>query len=457
MIDKVAGTIRKYSMLNGGETVLVGLSGGHDSVCLLYALNQLINKLDLKLHAVYVNHNLRPDETPYEIEFCIKLCSDFNVNFLLKSIDVKSYTAGHAFNKQEAARELRYTAFDETAFDVKADRIALAHNADDQIETLFMRLIRGTGTKGLSCIPPKRRNIIRPLIETDRREIEDYIEKEKLGFVVDSSNLKTDYLRNRIRLSIIPELKKLNPNLINTILNTISIIQDEEDYFEIIVTKTLMKLISRKNEKRIELFLAPLEVMDTVLLRRVLRRVIDEMKSLRGIGFTHIEDIIRLIKQGKSGDRLYLPKGIRIIKEYAVVAMTCEAPLKISEYELQSPGEAVVKDAGLVIRASSAEDKMDFVNGKNSVLLDADKINFPLKIRPRKKGDFFYPLGFGKRKKLQDFFVDEKVPRDERDSIPIVVSGNDVVWIAGYRGDERFKPSGETRRFLRLECKRRLH
>ena len=451
LTDKVIGTIKKYSMLAGGETVLVGLSGGPDSVCLLYLLERLKIRFNLTLNAVYINHNLRPDEIPDEIEFCRKICNKLGINFIVKSIDVRSYMKEYGINKQEAARELRYRAFDETAFEINARKIALAHNADDQAETLFMRLIRGSGPKGLSSIPPHRKNIIRPLIETERSRIEDFLDNEKIGFLIDSSNLKTDYLRNRIRLSLMPELKKLNPNLVNSLLTTISIIQEEERYFEIIVTKTLMKMISRKSKTRIELFLSPMEIMETVILRRVLRRALEETENLKGMSFIHIEDIIGLIKEGRSGDRLYLPNGIRVIKEYSVLVITSEKPFKIAEYEINVPEEVAVKGAGVVIKASyEDEERRDSGDGRSSVLLDADKMKFPLKIRPRTIGDFFFPLGFGKRKKLQDFFVDEKVPRDERDKVPVLISGDEIVWIAGYRADERFKVTEKTKKFLRL-------
>ena len=241
-------------------------------------------------------------------------------------------------------------------------------------------------------------------------------------------------------------------NLINSILTTISILQEEERYFDIIITKTLMKLISRKTEKRIELFLAPLEMMDTVILRRALRRAIDETASLKGISFRHIEDIVILIKKGKAGDRIYLPKEIRVIKEYALLVITSELPVKLDDYEVQPPGEVIIREAGIVVKALFEENaERSTGDGKSSFLFDAEKINFPLKIRSRRQGDFFFPHGFGKKKKLQDFFVDEKIPRDERDSIPIVVSGSDIVCIAGYRADERFRVTDNTKQFLKLD------
>jgi len=450
LTEHVSGTIKRYAMLSGGETVMAGLSGGPDSVCLLHVLDRLRKELRLTIRALYVNHNLRPAEVPLEIEFCGKLCGSLKIDFSVKSVDVTSFAREHGLNKQEAARELRYSAFHEAAREEGADSIALGHNADDQVETFIMRLLRGSGPKGLSGIPAKRGKIIRPLIEIERGEIEEFLFRENLPFVVDSSNLKADYLRNRIRKTLIPAMKGFNPNLTETILKSVSVLQEEERYFEVIVTKTLMKLISRKTAERIELFLVPMENLEIVVLRRVLRRAIDETGGLKGISFSHIEDIIKLIRNGSSGDRLNLPGNVRVIREYSLLVMTSEPVVRIASYSLDPPGDVVVTGAKAVITASFEGQMGKAGDGKYSVLLDAGNMSFPLAVRPRRKGDYFYPSGFGRRKKLQDFFVDEKVPRDERDSIPVVVSGDDIVWIAGYRSDERFRVTERTEKFLRL-------
>lgn len=455
-LERVKATISKYSMLSGGETVLIGLSGGPDSVCLLTVLNKLKGELNLKLHAVYVDHGLRPAETPDEIEFCKRLCDGLSVPFITRSVDVKAYAKETGLSKQEAARELRYKVFDGLFSDVKADKIALGHNADDQLETFFMRFFRGSGPTGLSGVPPVRVKIVRPLIEVERKEIEAFLDEQEVNYIIDLSNLKKDYLRNRLRLSFIPEIKKINPHIAQTVSRTMDILREEEKHFDVIVTKALMKLITRKTDLRIELFLTPMEAMDKVILRRVLRRAIDQTKGLRGMGFIHIEEIIELIKQGKPGDRLYLPGGLRVIKNYSTLVITSEIPQRIVTFTLNVPGEVALKNIKTVIKGS-IEDKVDgYGDGKTIAVFDADKTGTVLTVRPREKGDFFYPMGFGKKKKLQDYFVDEKVPRDERDSIPIIVSGKDIVWIAGFRGDERFKVTDETKRFLKLEFKRAL-
>jgi tRNA(Ile)-lysidine synthase len=450
LVAQATDTIRKHSMIKTGERVLVGLSGGPDSVCLLAVLNRIRDAYNLTIHAIYVNHNLRPEEIPAEITYCTQICNEMKVDFSVRSVDVKGHVKEHGINKQEAARDLRYKAFHEAAMEIGAQKIALAHNADDQAETIFMRLIRGAGASGLAGMPAKRGPIIRPLLEIERKDIEAFLKYENLRCVIDSSNLQTDYFRNKFRLMIMPELKKMNPGLIQSVSRTVSILQEEERYLGIIVTKTLMKMISRKTDTRIELFLTPMESMDIVILRRVLRRALDETEGLRGISFIHIEDIIRLVKEGISGDRIYLPRGIRVIKDYSLLVITSEEPRKIASYEINVPGEVAIVGSGVVIKASLEEEAEDFGDGKSSVLLDAANMNFPLKIRSRNQGDCFFPYGFGKRKKLQDFFVDAKVPRDERDSIPLVLSGDDIVWVAGYRADDRFRVTGSTKKILRL-------
>lgn len=455
LIQKIRETISRYSMLSHGDNVLIGLSGGPDSVCLAVLLVNLRNDFNLSLNAVYIDHGLRPEEVEKEIEFCKSFCAERDIVFYMKRVDVRNYANDRRLNVQESARELRYIIYDEVSDMTNASKIALGHNADDQAETVLMRLLRGSGRRGLSGIPPVRGRIIRPLIEIERSEIEIFLTKEvSQPYIVDSSNLKEDYERNWVRHALLGEMKKRNPAAVRDICRTADILKEEDDYLEIVVTKTLMRLISRKSENSIQLFLAPLETMERPLLRRVLRRSISETKGLRGIGLDHIEDMIRLIREGKAGDRINLPKGIRVIKEYSLIKISTACPAKIAMHELQPPDEVVMEEAEIIIAASFEEKDEEQSDGRTSVRLDAGAMQFPLRIRAREAGDFFYPLGFGKKKKLQDFFVDEKVPRDERDRIPIVLSGNDIVWVAGYRADERFRISGETKKILFLKMRK---
>ncbi|MGD2080714.1 MAG: tRNA lysidine(34) synthetase TilS [Nitrospirota bacterium] len=453
LFEKVSDTIRKYSMLSGGETVLVGLSGGPDSVCLITILHALAPGMALGLRAVYVDHGLRPEETPAEIEFAGDLCLRLDVPFGVKQISPRPYAEEQGLSLQDAARNLRYEALEDAAMESAAHRIALGHHLDDQVETFFMHILRGSGPRGLSGIPPVRGRIIRPLIETERRDIEAFLDGEGISYVVDHSNLKHDYLRNRLRGNIMPVLKEVNPGIAETIARTTEILRDEDRYLELQVTKTLMRLVSRKTGGSIELFMTPLEGLDAALLRRVLRRAVDATEGLRAIAFGHIEDIVHLIKAGSAGDRLYLPRDVRVIKKYSTLLLTSELPRKLGAYTI-SPGEEIsLREAGLALSAHMDEEATPGESADVAVL-DADRAIPPLTVRSRKEGDYFYPEGFGKKKKLQDFFVDEKVPRDERDAVPIVASGDDIVWVAGMRADDRFVRRKDTKRSLVLELKR---
>ncbi len=452
LADRVRNTVIQYAMISRGDRVLTGLSGGPDSICLAVILDKLKDDFNISLAAVYIDHGLRPREAEKEADFCRKFCEDRGIEFFLRRADVRKFAAEERLNMQEAARELRYRIYEELAAKLNFTRIALGHNADDQAETVLMRLFRGSGRKGLSGIPPVRGRIIRPLIDVERREIETFLSSGRpVTYAVDSSNLKDDYFRNWIRRNVMDRIKCRAPAVVREICRTAKILQEEDEYLEIIVTKTLMRLISRKSDDSIELFLYPLASMEKPVLRRVIRRAVNETRGLRGIAFVHIEDIIRLIKQGRPGDRLHLPGDIRAIKEYSLIKITTRKPVRISEYELHPPCELALKEAGITIKASFEEKVTATGDGRRSVLLDAGPMKFPLRVRARVSGDFFYPAGFGRRKKLQDFFVDEKIPRDRRDIIPVVLSGNDIIWVAGYRADERFRPHSGTGKFLRLE------
>lgn len=454
IIKKVEETCEKYNMISVGDHILVGVSGGPDSVCLLHILaSHFKDKFRVKISAAYIDHGLRPEDIPREIEFCKKLCETLSVSFYTLPINVKDFAKSQKMNLQEAARLLRYDALDQISVSIKANKIAVAHNADDQAETVLMRLLRGAGPAGLSGIPPVRKKIIRPLIEVERAEIERYLRENSLSYIVDPSNESLKYMRNRIRYELMPIVKKISPQAIKIISKTAEILREENDYINIAVTKTLMRLMSRKSETTVELFCNPMEVLNIVILRRALRAAIDTVRDLRGINFEHIEQIIKLIKNGKPGDRIYLPRGIRAIKGYSTLTITAEPPKKLSYYEISEPKTIFLKEANLILsfRQIPRAELQNFGDGKTTFYVDKDKIRFPLIIRGRKPGDYFYPFGFGRKKKLQDFFVDEKVPREERDAVPIVESNGEIVCIAGYRLDDRFKIDDNTKECLEIK------
>ncbi|GBE31785.1 tRNA(Ile)-lysidine synthase [bacterium BMS3Bbin05] len=449
ILEKTIQTIKKYSMLSTGDRILVALSGGPDSVCLLHILNKVKSDYNLLLYAIYVDHGLRPKETPGEVDFCRALCKSMGVQFEVKEINVNSSPLVKKSGKQGAARALRYKAIAETASELNADKIAVAHHKNDQAETILINLLRGSGMKGLTGISPVRKNIIRPLIDVGKEEIIDYLSNIREGYMVDSSNLGNAYLRNKIRAFIIPELKNLNPGIVETLNRTAEILTQENDYLEMAVTRTMIRLFSRKTESRIEMFLIPMETIPAVLLRRILRRTIAEITELKSLSLRNIEDIIELIKRGKSGDRIYLPNNLRAIRNYSLLVLTTELPSRLKTYSLKAGDDLLLRETGLVLKAQISDRQPDS-DGKSIAVFDLARIYLPLTVRARKKGDFFFPAHFGKKKKLQDFFVDEKVPRDERDSVPLICSGDNIIWVVGYRPDDRYIPDKNTKEFLTI-------
>jgi tRNA(Ile)-lysidine synthase len=437
LVQKVLNTANKYAMLSEGDRILIGLSGGPDSVCLGIILQ---------------------NEVEREKIFCKKFSDALGIDCSIKTIDVKNYAKEKKLSVQEAARTLRYQTYERISEELNAEKIALGHTADDRAETFLLWILRGSGPRGLSGIPPVRGKIIRPLIEIEKQEIKDFLTSFPLfmkhdslpHYMTDSSNVDVHYVRNWMRQRVIPELKKQNPALIQTIGRISDILREEDEYMERIVTKTMMRLISRKSDDTIELFLAPLENLDKPVARRVLRRAIDETEGLRGIEYIHIEDILKLIKTGKSGDRIHLPKEIKAVKSYATLLITSRKPARLQTRKLTPPGKLHLDEVAVMLTAEIVENLEKTYDGKDTAVFDYDMLSLPLNVRRRKSGDFFYPAAFGKRKKLQDFFVDEKIPRDERDAIPIVVSGEDIIWVAGYRMDERYKAGGKTKKFLIL-------
>jgi tRNA(Ile)-lysidine synthase len=446
---KVLETVKKYSMFSESDIVLIGLSGGADSVCLTLVLHRLMKQNERLLNAVYVDHGLRPEEVRAEIEFCRNLCKKLGIGFVTRSVDARKVAEQEKLNLQESARELRYSIFEEVSDELDATRIAVGHTADDQAETVLMRLVRGAGRRGLSGIPYVRGKIIRPLLDIRREDIEKYLLERQFKFVTDASNLKAEYLRNRLRQEVIPILKKDNPSVTESINRTADILREEERYLETATTKTMMRLISRKTDKSIELFLIPLMNIHRAILRRILKRALGEIGADRGIELTHIDELIHLIKDNRSGDMINLPKEIRAVKSYSTLLLTKEVFTGLQTRYIDVPGETPFGEKGLSI-ISELSDKSVEITDRNTAVFDFERLVLPLQLRQRRKGDFFYPAGFGRRKKLQDFFVDEKVPREKRDSVPLIVSGEDIVWVAGYRMDERFRVTDRTEKCLRL-------
>ena len=458
-LRRVEETIRRYGMISPGEVVVAAVSGGPDSVALLYALYWLRGKLDISIHVAHLDHMFRGEESAGDAEFVGKICAELGLPATIESRDVPAFIRETGLSEEEGARIVRYRFLEEVAERVGSGKVATGHTATDQAETVLMRLLRGSGLRGLSGIPPVRRGkvtFIRPLIRISRREIEELLKAEGIPFRIDSSNLKPVYTRNRIRLELMPLLREFNPRIEEILARAGEISAEEDELMERLAIEKLGELALERKEGFVRLRGDELAGLPVALRRRVVRAAVREVKGdLLNIDFDHIESILDLISSPNPNLKLDLP-GLRAERRYSELIITSEPEGGISEYEyrLPIPGEVEIPEAGLKLIAEVHEERPPMPKNPDAALLDYDKLSPPLVVRNRRPGDRFRPLGMKGSKKVKDFFIDIKLPLPERDRVPILVSGGQIAWIVGHRIDDRFKVTGETKRFALIKAVR---
>jgi tRNA(Ile)-lysidine synthase len=359
-------------------------------------------------------------------------------------------------SREEAARNARYAFLEKVRKKHKAQKIALGHNLNDQAETVLMRLLRGSGPSGLTGIPPCRDgSIIRPLIEIERPEIERYLKAKKLASVTDSSNLKTDYLRNKIRLDLMPLLKEHQPRLASLLAQTAEILRDEDNYMREIAEAWMAANMTSVPQEELSVPITSFLGLPVALRRRVIRSAIEKMKKdLRRISWDHIEAIQRLAEAEKPQAALNLPGRLTVKRTYDHLifsSLTRKKPQPF-HHTFEGPGAYDLREIGrgLCIEEIPNQKGLCLRGTRWTAFLDAEKVRFPLTLRTLKAGDRFIPFGMKGHKKLKDFFVDLKVPLDLRRSTPILCCDDTPLWICGFRIDDRFKVTIETERVLKI-------
>ena len=457
-VEKVKKTINKYQMLESGDRVIVGVSGGPDSMALLYVLNQIKKRYHVVLKVAHLNHGFRGEEALREAQFVEEMAKKLWIPFELRSFDVPSYKKTSSLSSQEAARVVRYQFLEEVREQFKASKIALGHNANDQAETLMMWLLRGSGPRGLSGIPPVREGvIIRPLIETTREEIEAFIKEREIPFVIDSSNQQDQYLRNRVRHELFPLLREhYNPQLVKSLVQTASILRTEDEYLENIAQDLLKDIVVSRERESVVIDCKGLLALPLAIQLRCLRGALEHVKGdLRQISSTHLYDIIKIVSQDEPHKLLKLPEGIRVEKSYhhLTVRHQQSAPPPFHYYFNSIPDEVSIEEIGKEIKFKTLEGGDHLVRKENPhrAYLDCEKVKMPLTIRNARPGDRFQPLGMKGEKKIKDFFIDKKVPLVERKRIPILLFGDVVGWVGGMRISHRLRVTGGTRKILKIE------
>lgn len=447
-MSKPIDAIAKYHMLEQGDAVVVGVSGGADSVALLHVL--VNSSLALHITAVHVNHNLRGQDAVKDQEYVQELCKHWNVPLKTVSVNVAQYAQEHGYTVEEAGRLLRRSVFEETAKELGGAKIATAHQRDDLCETVLHNILRGCGITGLRGILPVNGSYIHPLIDTPRCEIENYLREHGIAWRQDDSNRDLSYTRNRIRNQLIPYLKDcFNPNVEEALQRLASISREEDELLQQIAIKTLRDITLQKQEQGILLDKVQFCTFPKALQRRILRQTLEQLQlPLKDVHMDQIDAAISLARNSQAGAWLLISDGyVQIVQSGVYIGR------KLNNEEILpvefAPGTSAVLSDGRIIRSAFVE-KADFFNS-NRAFLDADKIKGTLLVRSRKNGDRFHPCGMEHDKKLKDYLIDHKIDVNLRNKIPLIVYNSNIVWVAGCTISDDYKITPDTKRILMLE------
>lgn len=465
LLEKVLLALKRFSV-SPQDKILVAVSGGPDSVCLLHCLKNLPEPYHLSLHVAHLNHLFRAEATE-EARFVENLAQRWDLPVTIAERPVLKICEEEGLSKQAGARKVRYQFLYDVAKKVDARWIALGHHADDQAETFLMRMLRGAGADGLRGIPEKRDDfILRPLIDAHREEIMGVLSNENIPYVLDPSNKQLYYLRNKVRHQLLPELARYNPKIRETLCREAALFASENELMHQVMMEKLPELQVESGSDLFTFDIASFLKLHIALQRRFLRWGIGKLCfGLKGISFQNVEMIRVQVIQGQNGNCCDLPQGIVATKQYSKLILKKykngdlknTRELQISECQLPAPTRfpsSMVEDFPewkLRLNISLSLAPSDIVSPCKASF-DFDTIEYPLVLRTWKAGDFFSPVGMeGHRKKLQDFFVDEKIPKEERSRVPLLSSPQGILWLVGMRVDARFLATALTVRTLTIE------
>ncbi len=436
-------------MLAGGETVLVGVSGGADSVALLHCLLTLAPALGLRLHIVHVNHGLRA-EADVDQAFVEELARRWGVPVSVERVAVPTASSQ---SLEAAARAARFAAFRRAAREAEASRVALGHTADDQAETILMRLLQGAGPRGLAGIPPVRGPYIRPLIEARRPEIEAELRRLGMDWREDSTNLDTKFLRNRIRHDLFPFLAaSFHPRIVETLCRAGALIRALVTEIETLAARELDRLAVRRSQEML-FSLAELRSLPPAVGEEVLRQALGRLGE-QGPFRAWAQRTLRHLLDGDGLAGPYRVGKVLLERSMAQLRLSRESPGSLPERPLLVPGSVAFSEIGVAIEARAFDCPEDYQppRGRWRVAFDRDRLHAPLLGRSRRPGDSFHPFGAPGSKPLKAFLIDAKLPRWERGRLPLVVAGGEIVWVVGLRRGAAAPVTPATRRVLEFSA-----
>jgi len=453
ILRRVKKTIAENDLICRGDSILIALSGGPDSVALLRVLVELRGSMGLSLSALYVNHQIRPRAARKEERFCEQLCDVYVIDLTLVCEDIPALANSEKRGIEETARDFRYGVLEQVADEDGHDRIALGHHADDRVEAILFRLFRGTGRSGMIGMPVSRGRIVRPLYDLTKSDILSYLREVNQDYCEDRSNRSIEYSRNFIRNKLLPQIRgKLNVRADAALLSYSEMVVSEEQFLEKLVTKAVRRCVKISPGGKLALDLAAFDSYDIWLRRRLLRRCFKAL-SLRSL--PPDREVIDRIDQfsRKGGKALSLPQAVRAAR--VGESLVLYRPGGMAFDEVLVPGKSLRLDRPRVrFRCHLADRSASQVHrGKRSrtVTLDWNKLAPPVSVRSIRSGDRFRPLGLKGSKKVSDYLIDRKVPRVYRDEIPVVCDQKGIVWLVGYEIAERVRVDTLTRKVLRIE------
>ncbi len=460
--ERVLHFARQHRLLPQGQPVVVAVSGGPDSVCLLHILSTIREELGITLHAAHLNHQLRGADADADAEYVSALSRRLGIPVTVERRNVRAFRARHHLSLEEAAREVRYAFLAKVAGSLGADRVAVGHTVDDHLETVLMHLIRGTGTRGLRGLQPvtvrrlaaKSITIIRPLLQISREDTADYCARNNLAPRADASNLALSPLRNRIRHELLPLLRRYNPGIAQALFRTARIAGDDIAFLEEQAAQAWGD-IARIRENTVVLDKTRFLKLPSTLQRYLLRTAIEKLAgNIMDIEARHIDGIMSALAR-PAGRRVNLPSGLTFATGYDEFllgrdpAALSPYPALDTEIPLKIPGET--RMSGWQVKAAIITSEEMAKSGGLTACFDLDKTGDELTVRCRRQGDRFQPLGMSQPKKLGEFMIDARVPRSWRNCVPLVCSPQHIIWAVDWRIDDRVKVTGTTSRVLRLE------